>query len=137
MVELSLLTKLSLNKDLLEMMVIVTVKEVAIVTEIMGVVEAPMVVSVLNVGSLVISPGSALVKEEEEEGSMVAGKVDMVAGVVVVVVTMVLIGMRIVILVGVTGTLVAMEILEAIGTLVIVLDLMNVEAQEAFVLDNV
>jgi hypothetical protein len=79
MVELLQLIKLSL-KDQVEMMMIVTENVVvthviAIVAEIMEVVEGLMVVNAFSVANLVILQGNVLVKEEKE-GYGGAGKVD-------------------------------------------------------------
>jgi hypothetical protein len=70
MVELLQLIKLSL-KDQVEMMMIVTENVVvthviAIVAEIMEVVEGLMVVNAFSVANLVILQGNVLVKEEKE-----------------------------------------------------------------------
>jgi hypothetical protein len=144
MVELLLLIKLSL-KDQVEMMMIVTVNVVvthviAIVGEIMEVVEGLMVGNALSVVNLVILQGNVLVKEEREGEGMVAGKVD-------IAVAMVLIGIQIALLVGVTGMVVVVTgtvvvvigmvvatgmVVDVTGT-VIVLDRMSVVDLEAFV----
>jgi len=119
------LIELSLNKDQLEMMVIVTgsVVVIVIVTEIMEVevVEDLMVVNALSVENLVILLGNALVKGPGEEG-MVVGKVDMVEAVVVV---MDRIEMQIVLQGGAAGMVVVMGILEVIDIIVIVQDHMS------------
>jgi hypothetical protein len=144
MVELLLLIKLSL-KDQVEMMMIVTVNVVvthviAIVGEIMEVVEGLMVGNALSVVNLVILQGNVLVKEEREGEGMVAGKVD-------IAVAMVLIGIQIALLVVVTGTVVVVTgmVVAVIGMvvatgmvvdvtgIVIVLDRMSVVDLEAFV----
>jgi hypothetical protein len=144
MVELLLLIKLSL-KDQVEMMMIVTVNVVvthviAIVGEIMEVVEGLMVGNALSVVNLVILQGNVLVKEEREGEGMVAGKVD-------IAVAMVLIGIQIALLVGVTGMVVVVTgmVVVVIGMvvatgmvvdvtgIVIVLDRMSVVDLEAFV----
>jgi hypothetical protein len=144
MVELLLLIKLS-PKDQVEMMMIVTVNVVvthviAIVGEIMEVVEGLMVGNALSVVNLVILQGNVLVKEEREGEGMVAGKVD-------IAVAMVLIGIQIALLVGVTGMVVVVTgtVVVVIGMvvatgmvvdvtgIVIVLDRMSVVDLEAFV----
>jgi hypothetical protein len=144
MVELLLLIKLSL-KDQVEMMMIVTVNVVvthviAIVGEIMEVVEGLMVGNALSVVNLVILQGNVLVKEERGGEGMVAGKVD-------IAVAMVLIGIQIALLVVVTGTVVVVTgmVVAVIGMvvatgmvvdvtgIVIVLDRMSVVDLEAFV----
>jgi hypothetical protein len=144
MVELLLLIKLSL-KDQVEMMMIVTVNVVvthviAIVGEIMEVVEGLMVGNALSVVNLVILQGNVLVKEERGGEGMVAGKVDTA-------VAMVLIGIQIALLVVVTGTVVVVTgmVVAVIGMvvatgmvvdvtgIVIVLDRMSVVDLEAFV----
>jgi hypothetical protein len=144
MVELLLLIKLS-PKDQVEMMMIVTANVVvthviAIVGEIMEVVEGLMVGNALSVVNLVILQGNVLVKEEREGEGMVAGKVD-------IAVAMVLIGIQIALLVGVTGMVVVVTgtvvvvigmvvatgmVVDVTGT-VIVLDRMSVVDLEAFV----
>jgi hypothetical protein len=144
MVELLLLIKLSL-KDQVEMMMIVTANVVvthviAIVGEIMEVVEGLMVGNALSVVNLVILQGNVLVKEERGGEGMVAGKVD-------IAVAMVLIGIQIALLVGVTGMVVVVTgtvvvvigmvvatgmVVDVTGT-VIVLDRMSVVDLEAFV----
>jgi hypothetical protein len=144
MVELLLLIKLS-PKDQVEMMMIVTANVVvthviAIVGEIMEVVEGLMVGNALSVVNLVILQGNVLVKEERGGEGMVAGKVD-------IAVAMVLIGIQIALLVVVTGTVVVVTgmVVAVIGMvvatgmvvdvtgIVIVLDRMSVVDLEAFV----
>jgi hypothetical protein len=119
---------------------VVVTHVIAIVGEIMEVVEGLMVGNALSVVNLVILQGNVLVKEERGGEGMVAGKVD-------IAVAMVLIGIQIALLVVVTGTVVVVTgmvvavigmvvatgmVVDVTGT-VIVLDRMSVVDLEAFV----
>jgi hypothetical protein len=95
-----------------------------------------MVESALSVGSLDILLGSVQVKGQEGAAGMVAGMIGLVVAVVVGLAVMVLIETEID-LVGATGTLVVVEVLELIGIIVTVLDLMNAVQPEVFVPDRV
>lgn len=139
--ELLLLIKLSLTKVQVEiMMVTVTVTGGVIVTVTVTMeVEVDvdlMVESALSVGNLDILLGSVQVKGQEGAAGMVAGMIGLVVAVVVGLAVMVLIETEID-LVGATGTLVVVEVLELIGIIVTVLDLMNAVQPEVFVPDRV